>query len=155
MCHTTGSAVKAEGRPLGEPVISPLRDLLRGALERAGVETASDLWQVGDAWEKAVGPTVAAHAQPAGLVRGELLVASPDAVWRQELTLLTPDIKQKVNAALGRAVVDRVRIVSGTVAAPDERSPDPGRSRTRATESQHSPGTGPRAQRRGDTRGRR
>lgn len=104
-------------------MISPLRDLLRDVLERAGIETASELWQIGNAWERAVGRTIAAHAQPAGLRRGELLVASPDAVWRQELSLLAPDIKNKVNAALGRDVVARVRIVAGTVAAPDEPAP--------------------------------
>lgn len=135
-------------------MISPLRDLLRGALERAGVETASDLWQVGDAWEKAVGPTVAAHAQPAGLVRGELLVASPEAVWRQELTLLAPDIKHKVNAALGRPVVERVRVVTGTVAPPGEIRRDGGRSQTTAPDPR-TPRSGDARGRSGDTRRRR
>ncbi|MFM8412069.1 MAG: DciA family protein [Alphaproteobacteria bacterium] len=95
-------------------MIESLRDLLGRALARAGLEATSDAFRVAEAWEEAVGPTVAARARPAGLERGELLVAAPDAVWRQELALLAPDIKQKINRALGAEVVQRVRIVGGS-----------------------------------------
>jgi len=90
-----------------------LRELLERALARAGLESTSDAFRVAEAWEEAVGPTVAAHAQRAGLERGERAVAAPDAVWRQELALLAPDIKQKINRMLGSEVVRRVRIVGG------------------------------------------
>lgn len=101
-------------------MIESLRDLLGKALQSAGLEATGDAWKVGDAWEAAVGPTVAAHAAPAGLVRGELMVAAPDAVWRQELALLAPEIKMKINRALGRDVVQRVRIIAGPAAPRSE-----------------------------------
>lgn len=100
-------------------MIESLRDLLGRALARAGLESTSDAFRVAEAWETAVGPTVAAHARPAGIERGELLVAAPDAVWRQELALLAPDIKHKINLALGEEVVRRIRIVGGPAAPAD------------------------------------
>ncbi|MBU6281193.1 DUF721 domain-containing protein [bacterium] len=103
-------------------MIESLRDLLERALARAGLEATSDAFRVAEAWEEAVGPAVASRARPAGLERGELLVAAPDAVWRQELVLLAPDIKQKINRALGAEVVQRVRIVGG----PPPPGPGPG-----------------------------
>ncbi|HZR71131.1 MAG TPA: DUF721 domain-containing protein [Burkholderiales bacterium] len=99
-------------------MISRLRDLLAPALARSGLDASSDLWRIADAWERAVGPTIAAHAAPAGFQRGELAVASNEAVWRQELTYLASDIKEKINRILGGDVVARIRIVAGPPIGP-------------------------------------
>lgn len=121
-------------------MIESLRDLLGRALARAGLEATSDAFRVAEAWEEAVGPTVAARARPAGFERGELLIAAPDAVWRQELVLLAPDIKQKINRALGSDVVQRVRIVGGPVPA----GPVPRGSRQAPPRMIHRASRGPR-----------
>ena len=99
-------------------MIVSLRDALGGALDGAGLETASDAWRIADVWCAVVGEGIAARATPARLTRGELLVAVPEAVWRQELSLLTPDIKTKLNQALGREVVIRIRLVGGAPTGP-------------------------------------
>jgi Dna[CI] antecedent, DciA len=99
-------------------MIARLGDLLRPAIAQAGLASASELWRIGDAWERAVGRTLAAQAVPAGFRRGELTIAAPSAVWRQELSLLGPDIKDKINATLGENLVDRVRIVAGPAFGP-------------------------------------
>jgi hypothetical protein len=58
------------------------------------------------------------------LTRGELLVAVPDAVWRQELSLLAPEIVARLNDQLGEPLVQRLRCRRG--GRPD-RKPTPRR----------------------------
>ena len=109
-------------------MIPILRELLRGALGAAGLETTSDVWQLAEVWAAALGPQIAARATPVRLQRGELVIAVPEAVWRQELQLLAPQIASKLNQAVRRDVVQRVRLVGGDVTAPD---PTTGRDRPR------------------------
>lgn len=109
-------------------MIPILRELLRGALGAAGLETTSDVWQLAEVWATALGPQIAARATPVRLVRGELVIAVPEAVWRQELQLLAPQIAAKLNQAVRREVVQRVRLVGGDATAPD---PTTGRDRPR------------------------
>jgi hypothetical protein len=100
-------------------MISRLREVLGGALGGAGLATASDVWQLAEAWSTALGARIASKATPLRLSRGELVVAVDEAVWRQELALLAPQIVARLNQALGRDVVQRLRLVAGDVAAPD------------------------------------
>lgn len=109
-------------------MIPILRELLRGALGGAGLETTSDVWQLAEAWAAALGPQIASRATPVRLVRGELVIAVPEAVWRQELQLLGPQIAAKLNQALRRDVVQRVRLVGGDATPPE---PTTGRDRPR------------------------
>ena len=109
-------------------MIPILRELLRGALGAAGLETTSDVWQLAEVWAAALGPQIAARATPVRLVRGELVIAVPEAVWRQELQLLAPQIAAKLNQAVRREVVQCVRLVGGDATAPD---PTMGRDRPR------------------------
>lgn len=109
-------------------MIPILRELLRGALGAAGLETTSDVWQLAEVWAAALGPQIAARATPVRLQRGELVIAVPEAVWRQELQLLAPQIAAKLNQAVRREVVQRVRLVGGDATAPD---PTMGRDRPR------------------------
>lgn len=109
-------------------MISRLRDVMRGALGAAGLETATDVWLLAETWAAALGPQIAQRATPVRLVRGELVVAVAEAVWRQELSLLAPQIAAKLNRALGRDVVQRLRFVGADATAPD---PAPSRDRPR------------------------
>lgn len=101
-------------------MIPRLREILAPALSRAGLDTTRDVWTVADRWSELVGPAIAARATPLGLSRGELLVAVPEAVWRQELALLAPEIKDKINSALGQELVLRIRLVGGAPVGPTE-----------------------------------
>ncbi|HEY8514444.1 MAG TPA: DUF721 domain-containing protein [Candidatus Binatia bacterium] len=96
-------------------MIPKLRELLSDVLRGAGLEPSSDLWQIAETWSATLGARIARHATPVRLARGELVVAVGDAVWRQELALLTADIAARLNQALGRDVVQRIRLVGGEV----------------------------------------
>lgn len=106
-------------------MIHNLRDLLGGALGSAGLQTTSDVWLLAECWSNALGAQIASKASPVRLVRGELVVAVAEAVWRQELALLAPEIALRLNHALGRDVVKRIRLIGGDatapITAPDER----------------------------------
>jgi hypothetical protein len=134
-------------------MILRLRELMRGALGAAGLETATDVWLLAEVWAKALGPQIAQRATPVRLVRGELVVAVAEAVWRQELSLLAPQIAAKLNHALGREVVQRLRLVGGDARAPDPvPSHDRPRRRLPSTSSAVADGARlPRAERPGAT----
>src|SRR5262252_1428162 len=89
-----------------------LADILSGALEQVGLETTSDVWRIADAWEAMVGGRIARRATPIELRRDELVLAVPDAVWRQELSYLGPEIVARVNEMLGAPRVARLRLAS-------------------------------------------
>lgn len=126
-------------------MIPRLSDLLGGALKGAGLESTSVIWQIAESWTEIVGPRIAARAAPVRLRGGELTLSAPDAVWRQELTLLGPEVAAKVNQKLGREAIARIRLVSGEV-----RSPEPARRRRRlrVPNTTGAPSDGPGAPRR-------
>ncbi len=95
-------------------MIRPIGDLLGSVLRRAGLEPANDNWRVVEAWARSVGEKVARHAEPLRLEGDELVVAVEDAVWRQELSLLAPDLVARLNGELGRPLVRRLRLTNGT-----------------------------------------
>ena len=88
-------------------------DIILGkALARVGLGRASDIRRLMDTWKQTVGERIAAQATPLALKGTELVLAVPDAVWRQELSLMTPEIRDRINAMLGRKVVEKIRLVS-------------------------------------------
>src|SRR5207249_2976245 len=56
-------------------------------------------------WVEVVGPTVARHARPQRLGRGVLVVAVDSPGWMQELQFLKHDLRERLNARLGRRAV--------------------------------------------------
>jgi predicted nucleic acid-binding Zn ribbon protein len=76
---------------------------LSAALERLGHSAAPQtvLARVQAAWSEAVGPAIAAEAQPIAERAGTVTIACRSAAWASELELLAPDLLEKLNAALG------------------------------------------------------
>jgi predicted nucleic acid-binding Zn ribbon protein len=76
---------------------------LSAALERLGHQTAPQtvLARVQAAWAEAVGPAIAAEAQPVAERAGTVTVACRSAAWASELELLAPDLLERLNGALG------------------------------------------------------
>ncbi len=78
-------------RPLGLAV-----EGLRDSLAPAGA-----LSRIQRVWEQAVGETVAAEAWPVAEHAGVLSVACSSAVWAAELRMLSGELVERCNAALG------------------------------------------------------
>ena len=92
---------------------SRLGDVLRAALARLpNAQQIADhaLWAK---WDAVVGTTLAAHARPRRLQRGILLVAVDSPEWMVEVQFLKQDLRQRLNAALGRSVVRDIFLVLG------------------------------------------
>jgi hypothetical protein len=66
-------------------------------------------------WEDAVGQTMALHARPERIQRGQLIVFVSDSAWLQELQFLKTDIKKKLNKRLGRGTVRDIRFQIGKI----------------------------------------
>ncbi len=118
-------------------MIPRLAQLLGQTLKGAGLEATSAIWQIAERWPDIVGPRIATRAAPVRLRGDELVLAAPDAVWRQELTLLGPDIVERVNHSIGKPLVRRVRLISG-----DARAPTSPRHRRRKLHIRHSSAAG-------------
>ena len=66
--------------------------------------------EVQRAWPEAAGATFAPHSEPWSERDGEVVVACPEAVWAQELDLMSELIVERLNGALGRTAVRRLRV---------------------------------------------
>ncbi|HEX9020354.1 MAG TPA: DUF721 domain-containing protein [Nitrospirota bacterium] len=92
-------------------------------LKGKGLESRLSEYRVFGLWEKAVGRVLAAHALPQS-VRGKklaLIVDSP--AWMQQISLLKPEIIEKLNKGLGREAIGDIALRLGEV-TPSGRPPD-------------------------------
>ena len=74
---------------------------------------ASTLARVQEVWEDAVGPAIAAAAQPTAERDGVLTVVCAAAVWAQELDLMAEELLARLNAALGAEHIRELRCRTG------------------------------------------
>jgi predicted nucleic acid-binding Zn ribbon protein len=62
------------------------------------------------AWERVVGPDLAAHCRPVKLVDGELTVEAESTAWATQLRLLTGRLLGQIGKQVGPNVVTRLHI---------------------------------------------
>ncbi len=75
----------------------------------ATIAPASTLARVQEVWERAVGPAIAASANPTAERDGVLTVICEAAVWAQELTLMESTLLSRLNDALGAEALRELR----------------------------------------------
>ena len=88
--------------------LSPLAGALEALTNRLAPATL--LAEVQRAWPKAAGDAFAPHSQPWAERDGEVIVACPEAVRAQELDLMSELVVERLNQALGRPAVRRLRV---------------------------------------------
>jgi hypothetical protein len=102
-----------------------LSHTLGSMLKARGLGSRLDEYRVFGQWEKSVGPVIARHAQPQ-IVRGKkltLIVDSP--AWMQQLSLLKPQIVEKVNRNLGKETIKDIMLRLGEVESREHPSEGP------------------------------
>jgi predicted nucleic acid-binding Zn ribbon protein len=103
-----------------------LSHTLGSMLKARGLGSRLDEYRVFGQWEKSVGPVIARHAQPQ-IVRGKKLTLVVDSpAWMQQLSLLKPQIVEKVNRNLGKETIKDIMLRLGEVESrtePSERPP--------------------------------
>jgi hypothetical protein len=128
------------------PIVPPKRKVekLSATIEKLlasrGMASKLKEYRVYGQWGRAVGEVIAGHAQPS-MVRGKKLYVTVDSsAWMQQLSLLKPDIMEKLNAAMGANAVESITLKLGEL----EVSPRP---RTKTPEPEPPP-LGPEERRR-------
>src|SRR5262249_10948068 len=92
-------------RPTSPDRPARLGDVLRATLERLPEAQRLADHAVWRHWGALVGPTGAPHARPERFRRRCLVVADGSPEWIQELQFHKRDLRERLNARLGRAAV--------------------------------------------------
>jgi predicted nucleic acid-binding Zn ribbon protein len=87
----------------------------------ARLAPATPLGDVQRVWAAAVGPAIAAEAEPIAERDGTVTVLCASAVWMAEIDLMGPELAAAVNRALG---TDRVRALRCTATRGRRRRPE-------------------------------
>jgi predicted nucleic acid-binding Zn ribbon protein len=103
----------------GSPL--PLERVLEGVLRECGLEDRLAQRRALDAWDVVVGREIAAHSRAIDLEQGVLTLQADHGAWRQELTLLMPQIMTRFNSRFGPGTVTSIQWAR---ASTDRRSRD-------------------------------
>jgi predicted nucleic acid-binding Zn ribbon protein len=91
-----------------------LGEVLAGYLRAAGLEERLEQAAVVEAWPRLVGPRIAEVAVPESVgADGTLLVRVQSSAWRQELSLMTPEVLALLNANRTSGRIRRIRWLLG------------------------------------------
>lgn len=103
---------KRKKQPLNKP--ASIGSLLSS--QQQSIVQYKPIWE---SWEEAVGPTVAAHAQPEGIQKnGVLWVAVSSAVWMQELQFAKQAIVDSLNRLANKKLVKDIHLRLAEVRLP-------------------------------------
>lgn len=96
-----------------------LGEIIRETVEKLGIKKRLEEVRVFEVWEEAVGLRVAANAQPHRIKNGKLFVSTVNPIWAQELSLLSENIREKLNECLGDEKIKEIyfQCTSGIVRA--------------------------------------
>ena len=92
-------------RPGPRPIAGALAVLTRE------LEPQTPLARVQRVWRETAGATLMEEAEPVSERDGTVTMACRSAVWAQELTMLAPDLVERLNGVLGEAAVRDLRFV--------------------------------------------
>lgn len=83
--------------------------ILDSVLESSGLRRRVEERDLLGTWPEMVGERIAAHSRAVDLQDGVLQVDADHAAWRQELTLLFPEILHRYRARFGDDAVKEIR----------------------------------------------
>ncbi|GAB1643868.1 hypothetical protein KRMM14A1259_42910 [Krasilnikovia sp. MM14-A1259] len=85
-------------------------DVLQRLMKQRGWQKPAAEATVFGAWEKVVGPDIAAHSHPVKLDAGVLTVEAESTAWATQLRLLAANLLKRIAAEVGNNVVTRLNI---------------------------------------------
>lgn len=88
-------------------------EALRALAQAVGMEARLQELDIRQVWARAVGRSVADHAQPVRLEGGRLLVHVSDSAWLHRLSLTRRDLARNVNNYLNSPAVKEIRFRIG------------------------------------------
>lgn len=93
--------------------LTPIRDILAEILENRNSPLGQGLYPILRIWEQVTGKVIAEHARPVDFKDGELKVSVTDPIWLQEMIYREPEIREKLDLALGRNIVRKIAFRMG------------------------------------------
>jgi predicted nucleic acid-binding Zn ribbon protein len=101
--------------------LAKLSSTLGSLLRARGLQGRLSEYRIVGQWEETVGPVIARHARPQ-TVRGKKLYLSVDSpAWMQQLSLLKPEIIEKVNRNFGKDAINDITLRLGEVVPSEQR----------------------------------
>lgn len=87
---------------------------MQGALSILADELAPEtvLAEVQRVWPQVVGPAIAAQALPTAERGGVVTISCAASVWAQELDLMSVQIIERLNGAVGSGQISRLRCIA-------------------------------------------
>ncbi len=85
-------------------------DAIRQFLDQSRIKGDIQAMQIEDVWEAIMGKTVARYTEKLQIIGDKLIITTPVAPLRQELIYQKDKIRQRVNEALGKRVIQEVLI---------------------------------------------
>ena len=97
----------------GKP--TKLGEALAGWLKSAGLSERLGQAEVVIAWPELVGERISEAAAPESVTPdGTMFVRVASSAWRQELSLMTPEVLARINAGRSTGRIKRIRWLVGT-----------------------------------------
>ncbi|OPX41726.1 MAG: hypothetical protein B1H13_00575 [Desulfobacteraceae bacterium 4484_190.3] len=93
--------------------LTSLKEILDKLFKEGGLPFDMDNARIWKVWEEVVGPPVARHAKPQWIKERLLRVGVSDPIWLHELRFQEQDIREKLNAALGKKAVEKIEFRLG------------------------------------------
>lgn len=87
----------------------PISGILRDVLDSCGLQDRIQERERLLHWSEIVGREIAAHSRAVDIREGVLILDADHGVWRQEVSMLIPEIIRKFNARFGEGTVTAVR----------------------------------------------
>ncbi len=84
-------------------------------LKDQGLDSRLQEYRVFGQWEKVVGKAIARHAEPCSLRGKKMTLVVDSPAWMQQLSLLKPEIVEKVNRRLGYNAIRDIVLKIGEV----------------------------------------
>jgi predicted nucleic acid-binding Zn ribbon protein len=88
-------------------------NVIDGVLKSYRSESGYALTKVWRLWDEAVGETIASNARPAAFKGKLLIVHVISATWIHQLQFLKNDLIAKLNDALGKPLVEKIKFKIG------------------------------------------
>jgi len=92
-----------------------ISDVLARCLKSYRCESSDDIGSICQLWSDTVGDIISENTRPVALKKEQLLVHVASSSWIQQLMFLQHDIIAKVNKALGKEQIKKIKFKIGSV----------------------------------------
>lgn len=92
-----------------------ISNIIDDVIKQYRCEPDFDLKAVWRLWDETVGETIAQNARPAAFKGKLLIVHASSSAWIHQLQFLKSDLISKLNAALGKVLVEDIKFKIGTL----------------------------------------